>query len=369
MTDMETPDARPTRRKVSCRLCKQEGHNIRGCKVFENVRKKANEQYDSWLHHCIVGMANGWTDFGSYRNTLIAPSDHFKTVLEKYRHLPNALEKILDEPVEWLTTRSDIEINGLMYGYHIDTNAPRSQVLSLLHYNFLSEADASWMRNYDVERALPYVLQSIESIDVLEEANAQIFNYPILQDEIRMVAGLHSKEAREDRIRILYLSTQRILRQNRIEISRIGRQFQEVERTYYRIQRQYNNIRDIHNNALELRERYMQELNLFPEDCLKAKIQLQNNSQITDSTHDCPICLDPVKTQVTLGCGHKYCAKCILKTVFEKYNAYHHLMDCTCPLCRTPIKQMQGDLPDINACVSQYKQDYHIHEDIRDLIG
>ena len=370
MTDMETPDTRPTRRKVSCRLCKKEGHNIRGCKVFVNVQKKAYEQYESWLHHCIVGISNEWTEFTTYRNALIPPSDHFKTVLDNYRHLPNALEKILDEPIEWLTSRSDIEINGLMYGYRIDPNAPRAQVLSILHYNFLSEADAKWMRNYDVERALPYVLQSIEYIDVLEEANAQIFNYPILLNEMQMVAGLHSKESREDRVRILYLSTQRLLRQNRNELTRGGRQFQEIERTYYRVQRQYNNVRDTHNHILELRERYLEDLNLFPSDCLKAKIQLKfDRTTDAESTHDCPICLDPVQNLVSLGCGHQFCVKCILKTVFEKYNAYHHLMDCTCPLCRCPIKQISGDVSTISNYISQFKLDYHIQEDIRDLIG
>lgn len=42
-------------------------------------------------------------------------------------------------------------------------------------------------------------------------------------------------------------------------------------------------------------------------------------------TIECPICLQPIKNEITTHCGHSFCDACII----------HHLMiKNTCPMCR-----------------------------------
>ncbi|XP_066499147.1 E3 ubiquitin/ISG15 ligase TRIM25 [Hoplias malabaricus] len=50
---------------------------------------------------------------------------------------------------------------------------------------------------------------------------------------------------------------------------------------------------------------------------------------------NCPICLDPLESPVTIPCGHNYCMACIK----DYWNEREHTQTYSCPECREVFKQ------------------------------
>ena len=75
---------------------------------------------------------------------------------------------------------------------------------------------------------------------------------------------------------------------------------------------------------------------------LSIHISMENQKQVSDTTDTCTICLDEHQTAqfVQLGCGHKYCAGCIRKSM----DTYKHKLGnqenvMTCALCRKTVTE------------------------------
>ena len=73
--------------------------------------------------------------------------------------------------------------------------------------------------------------------------------------------------------------------------------------------------------------------------------------------NDCPVCYDPIISEIPLPCGHLIHKRCVQK---------HFRPEC--PLCRAPVNfEVYGEMPKTNIildyspeCEDEYEEDFHI---------
>lgn len=356
------------KKRVKCRLCKKEGHNIRSCNLFEESKRAAIYQYESWLHHCIVSFTTPQDDRVTFEG-LIEPDDELVALFQEQQNEPDGLEKILKTPTKWLKNIDEMAYNGLVHGYCINKNGRREDIILLLHYILLSEADVRWMRSFDIEKALPYIIKSKTYLNHLEHVNMNIITFDILMNNLPIIASLHSDVARDDRIRSLYYSSTRSLQYTYQDLTRNDRRLQDVERGLRRAQYEYNTVIEQRDSITQRRDFYMHELSLFPPGCLKPQIKINkcHNSHVIE----CPICYETTDkdTYVKLHCAHEYCVNCILNTILKKYNRNSHTLQCDCPMCRKPIHNLYGNIDIIKSHFESLKESHRISNHLLDIIG
>lgn len=334
-------------RHIRCRLCQTIGHNIRSCTLFESTKKKGIEIYKSFLFYSVIGCHLNW-DIEQLRNypvTDLVLEQEYIEIFEKHRNENNldSLECILSETLNWVKNLDDIEIKALMYGYKIDKNARKEDLIELIHYIFISETDQEWMHNYNIMNAVPYISHSCEYFNILERNNATIFCFPILTIHDNVVASLYNIPYREERLRTLYEQNRRLLRFHNNEIQRHNTRIQDVDRQISRLDRERFSLINRRESVYARRNQIVDEIEIFPKNIVIKKITIvQKDSLSTDS--ECPICFDtqPSENIVTVNCGHMFCISCILQTILKKYDPAQHKIECNCPICRTRVEKLSG---------------------------
>ena len=355
---------RRQRRPVKCGLCKQEGHNIRSCNLFPTVRREGIRQYESWIHHSIVCHSTQNTN-PTYTLPLLPMNDELLTMIQNN----TPLETIINTPISWIRRLDNTSLNALLYGYSIDTNASREDVLFLLHYIFMAEADTKWTQNIDVQKSIPYLMHSQTHIALLENTYMKVFNYAILGDVQNIRTGLHSAESREDRIRVLYSGTMRMLRHSSQELIRNERRAYDVRRQLSRVENELRDLEEVEDSIRSRRRQYEQELAFFPEGCIKPQIQMVDKTH--EDTIECPVCFENINplSVVSLSCDHQYCIPCAMNTIIAKYDRVRHRLQCTCPLCRIEITKLHGLIPRMKARMEEVKKSHNIEQELTSLIG
>lgn len=354
------------RRTIRCSLCNEVGHNVRSCRLFETVKINGIKTYQHWLYHCIVGYSYKW-DYSNMPDNEKYIDSANPEWLEEYSQL-ESLTQVLEHKIDWMTNISDLHLKALIYGYQLDKNAPKESIIQLLHYNFICEADKTWMQSYEVSEALPYIIHSTRHIDYLEQVQMSIFQYlDFVINETTLVNGLHTVGSREEKVRTLHNQTKRLIRHINVDMERNGRKRRELQRSLIQIQSQLQSTLDQKEEIVQRKERYLHELSLFPEGIIKPLIEITNNDK--ETSIDCPICLETVKHTVQLNCKHHFCIQCILNTVIKKYNITQHKLECGCPICRTKIVKIKGNVNNIKTRLNHVLQAHRIHDDMSDIIA
>ena len=347
---------RTPRRRVTCSLCLKQGHNIRSCMLFETLKKEGIRQYQRFLYHAIVGEKDNWEfpppnpdldpiDTNGYES----PSAELTQIFDTNKATNSPLENILDTRLGWIDNLDTISLKSLIYGFAIERNAPREQILSCLHHVFISEADSKWMYSYDTIYCIPYITQSCVHLDVLEENNAKILEHSIVLDHRNITPTLFSIQYRHSRIQGIYNQNRRIVRLQTREIQRFDRNIHELERRIQRINREINSVRSNQESVVNNRSHLIAELEMFPPDIIRKAIMIvqQKGEGLIDKVldYECPICYNEIDTvqQVKTNCDHIFCINCVITHITTKYDEQKSELYCCCPMCRATIHTLYGD--------------------------
>jgi hypothetical protein len=364
------------RRHITCRLCGTIGHNIRSCSLHEITKKQAILYYKTFIFYAIVGCSFSWDndELRNYPVSNMTLEQDYINIFNIYRNEENALEKILDHKISWLSNIEDVPLKSLIYEYNINNSASKENVIELLHYIFISEADNEWMFNYDIQNCVPYIVNSYSHIQTLENANAKIFTYPIINNHRNIIQNLYNLSYREERIRILYEQNRRILRFQNSDLHRQDTRIQEIDRQISRLQRERHSQQVRLESISDRRDTLAREIELFPDGIYPKKIKIVHSTDISSDGHsvECPICYDDLEDTtdiVKIDCGHMYCSHCLVNTVLKKYDYRQHRIDCACPLCRNNISNIYGDKQTILKDIEKYLRVNRLHQDVLDIIG
>lgn len=380
MSTAQTSNSVQTRRPGKCSLCQKTGHNIRSCTLYENVRRDSINTYMQYIYHCIVGFATKNWDYSSIEDEAREEDPYCKPdpkLLEIFQNaLQNeiSLDTILDKPLDMLYELDNVSLKALTYGYQIDFRAPRQDIIRLLHYMLVSEADYKWMHSYDTKWCVPYIVHSSTYLPVLENNNAKIFEFTILKDDSLVIASLYNLDFRRERLRTLYDQSRRILRNQNNELRRYDHRLMDLDRHLQRIERDITSVTSFRDTVSRRATSIRQEMVLFPEDIATMKsIKILQASHKIDQLQakECPICYEDFTSDAVTktNCGHHFCNSCILNTVVKKFDVTKHDLKCDCPLCRTQIRKLYGDKTLLLKELKYLARTYHISSDIHDSIG
>lgn len=359
-------------RKIRCTLCQTIGHNIRSCRLFETTKKKGIEIYKSFLFYSIIGSHLHWEveNLRNYPVSDLVLEQEYIEIFEKHKseNELDSLEFILSETLDWVKKLNAVEIKALMYGYKIDKNARKEDIIELLHYIFISETDQEWMHSYSIIDAVPYIYHSCQYYHILERNNATIFCFPILTVHDNVIASLYNIPYREERLRILYEQNRRLLRFHNNEIQRYNTRIQDVDRQISRLDRERFSLINRRDGVHARRNQIADELEIFPKNIVIKKITIIQEDSISTSS-DCPICYDTQTPEniVSVNCGHIFCISCILQTILKKYDPAQHRIECNCPICRTRIEKLSGIQENITKSLTEAISSKDL--DILELIG
>lgn len=368
------------RRAVSCSLCHEEGHNIRGCKLFSISQKEGIDEYLSFLHHCIVGYANQWvfpsrsTNESELDFQLIPPNaDLLRLFQDNIAEGEDGMLSVLQQPIKWLTDLSAMKLNALIRGYHICSDAPREHITILLHYLFIREADGRLVKNFiNIETNVPYLIHSRTHIKHLEYTAAMIFNYPIFQADSGIIVAIHTTQQRHDRVRSLHNTNNRLLRYSNDDNSRVTRRIQNTHAEINRLQSDLVFFEENRISILERRKKLLRDATFFQANLMAPYISIHEQPILENQTiaAECPICYGsffPDK-MVMLNCHHVFCVRCIFITLLKSYDNGLHSVHCPCPFCRTEIRKLYGNLPVMKERLLHTQRKLRIQNDISDLI-
>ena len=371
---------RSQRRPGKCSLCEKTGHNIRSCTLYENIRRESINTYMEYLYHCLVGFATKNWDYSSIEDEARENDPYCKPEPKLLEIFQNALQNnisldtILDKPLDILDNLDNISLKALTYGYQIDFRASRKDIIRLLHYMLVSEADYKWMHSYDTKQCVPYIVHSSTYLQVLEHNNAKIFEFSILKNDALAIASLYNIEYRNERLRTLYDQSRIILRNQNIELRRYDHRLMDLDRHLQRIENDIASVSSFRDTVLNRSNAIRQEMALFPED-----IVMKKSVQIVQESHnikelpviDCPICYEDFTEDyvVKINCGHYFCNSCILNTVLKKFDINKHELKCDCPLCRKQIQKIYGNKSILEKNLKRLVRTHHISSDIYDSIG
>ena len=380
MSEYSLPPQPRTRRPGKCRLCQKTGHNIRSCKLYENVRRDSVNKYMEYLYHCIVGFATKNWDYTTVEignreeDPYCKPSEDLLEMFQNALQTETPLNVLLEKPLKLLHDLDDLSLKALTYGYQIDFRASREDIILLLHYVLISEADYKWMHSYEIKYCVPYIIHSSTYLSILENNNAKIFDFSILFAESLAVAGLYDLPYRNERLRNLYQQSQLILRSQTREIRRQEQRLADLDRSLERIELDIISVASFRDNTLIRANYTREELLLFPEEIVTMKsIQIVQEKQKVDQLRitECPICYELLTDDSTtkVNCGHYFCSLCILNTIVKKFDIDKHDIKCDCPLCRTPIQKLFGQTQQLQSELKYIVRTNRIPRDIYDSIG
>lgn len=357
------------RKKSTCTICSREGHNIRSCKLFEITKNKAIDIYHKKLFHVMVFASAIPLEESKYE-----VDDELKQHIEKHKDDNNATINILKETPSWLKNLTDDCIRSLLHGYKIDPKIEKHKLFKILNIIFIREADKKWMKQIDSINMIPYIIHSSKNINYIEEATAEIFKYSdfIFNPDI-LYSEIHDISYREERLQTIYRQNKRLLRYLNDDMKKINK---DIYNTQILIARYKDNLKDLTTTTDKIENRktfLIKQINSIPNEFIKPLIEICsyetkiNNSKL----EDCSICYNEMKSQnlVKLNCDHYFCLQCILVIILDTYKNVEPKIHGICPLCRTNIKKISGNVDKIKLRLSNLLRHRKIDDDITDLIN
>ena len=350
-----------------CRQCREAGHDIRNCPLFERIHQEGLRDYEQWIHHCLVDyhFCNKW----QYDNPLedgfanVPPTDvNLLQLFIDNRDQPNPTETVLRRPTTWIQNQPIENLRILGHVYNFPKTEPyktlsKDDWVVLLHFLLYLEVEKKSTFMHDVKEAVPYLSTSIQCFPALESIYQYIQTIPNILPDLLLTSALRLRplSERHDRIRELRTNTarnlllmQQDLNENYREEIGIRRRMNDLRVRRARIE---NEARRIETGVI----RYENEMIMFlklPPDPPKITFHKYECSEIIDLTSEtesevsCSICYEPTekKDLVHLECKHEFCAPCMFLTISGKFNERSsELEDCLCPFCRRTIKKIYGE--------------------------
>lgn len=359
---MTTPAVAAHRR---CRQCREEGHDIRNCPLFERLHQEALHEYEQWIHHCIVDyhVCDKWhyDSQQEVENEFQVPTDTnlLELFIENRENTMNPVETVLKRPITWIQNQpiEYLRVLGHFFGIPIKTDPykklPKEEWVTLLHFILFLEAEQKGTRYYEVKEAVPYLSASIVSFPALESINQHIRSLPYIPDDILLTPSLKFRtlDERYGRIRELRTKTalnlrvtQQDLNENFREEVQIRRRINDLRMRKARVE---SDARRIERNVVKYENEMIMFLKLPPEP---PKIMFHACKDLfldPLSQKTCSICYEPTekKDMAHLECNHEFCASCILLTISGKFKVHSlELDECLCPFCRGKINKVYGDV-------------------------
>jgi len=339
-----------------CRQCREEGHDIRNCPLFERLHQEALHEYEQWIHHCIVDyhVCNKW-HYDETESQAPTDANLLQLFIENRENTLNPVETVLKKPITWIQNQPIEHLRVLGHYFGIPKTdpyktLPKEEWVTLLHFILFLEAEQKGTRYYEVKEAVPYLSASIGSFPALESINQHIRSLPYLPDDMMFKPTLYFRtlDERYGRIRELRTKTalnlrvtQQDLNENFREEVQIRRRINELRMRKARVE---NDSRRIERNVAKYESEMIMFLKLPPEP---PKIMFHHAALNLLDQNTCSICYEPTekKDMAHLECNHEFCASCILLTISGKFKVHSlELDDCLCPFCRGKINKVYGDV-------------------------
>lgn len=367
---------RPVRR---CRQCREQGHDIRNCPLFEKTHREALREYDRWINHCVVDYhtCNKWQYDSGFQ---VIPEDInlLQSFIDNHDN-ENAVSIVLSTPTTWLKNQTLEKLRILAHVYNYPCkSAPyktftKEQWIELLHRVLFIEAESRGNRKYSVSEALPYLASSIQSFTNIQNVFEEVRNFPNIGVDVLRTYQLKPIEERYTRVRELRNYTMRNLRFITQDIDRNGREERDVRRRIAELRSKKSRV-EVEKQRLQHRlEQYETEMRLFlmvPPD--PPEISFHVNENKVPEQFDCPVCFESTsqKDIVLLNCGHHFCNSCVFTTIVNKYKSRSQELEvCPCPYCRSRIRKMSGNIDEMKNSMLSVIQKYNIPNEILSLVG
>jgi hypothetical protein len=341
-----------------CRQCREVGHNIRNCPLFDRTHKEALREYQSWIHHCIVDYytRNKW----QYDNIQTNDSPVDINLLTLFHNTTrnndeNHIETVLKAPNTWIQTQTLEILRVLGHFYNFPTNTEPYKSLSkedwigILHFILLLEVEQNGTRLFEVSEAVPYLSSSIQCFPALQSIHAHIHTIPNMLPELllRPQYQLVQLSDRYGKLRELRVATALNLRLTHQDLNENYREEISIRRRMNELRirrtRVLSNSRQIESRVTKFENDMFMFLSLPPDPPIISFHPFECNNNIDA----CPICYEPTLKidMVQLECNHEFCASCILLTISGKFKEHTNELDeCLCPYCRKKIDTLYGDV-------------------------
>lgn len=356
------------KRIIHCSLCKQEGHNIRGCNIPYDALKNIMQEYARYLYYIILYYPLNWdiklnNNIKFYNNDNCIPScivEVFNNLNKKNDTLFNALYGIPPfwEPLPDIQKKAIYHAMNMYYCKNV-----RREVKEILHLVLLHDADRELINNYSLDNTLMYTAQTIQYYPILNDLTE------CLKDkcnENNIYAGFIKKSFnsiryRENRLRFLRNHTTDRLENIKNKIINLeDKKLQIISKIKELLDKNSEILCKLKSLDLE-KEKYGSFLSMFSTfSKLIAVIKIKDDENIPSIV--CSICFNECDNNVKLNCNHSFCTDCSLKTIFHKYSDISKTIYCECPLCRCEISELHGNRSNIESLVKSFQDSMSIND-------
>lgn len=368
-----------------CKQCREIGHNIRNCPLFERTHKEALREYQNWIHHCIVDYytCNKW----QYTTPFDTETDDinlltlFHNTTRNNDH--NPIETVLKTPTTWIQTQPVEVLRVLGHYYDFPKTEPYKSLskedwVGLLHFILFLEVEQNGTRLFEVNEAVPYLSSTIQCFPTLQSIHQHIRAIPNMPDfttkpELQLIP-LNDRYTKIRELRIttalnLRLSQQDLNENYREEIA-IRRRMNEMR---IRRTRVLNDSRQIEMRVLKCETEMIMFINLPPDPPIISFHKWDCDCGASNTAEEmCSICYEPTPKldMVHLECNHEFCASCILLTISGKFKEHSlELDECLCPYCRRKITKLYGDVHNMQLVLLGICHKKNLSLDLTLLVG
>ena len=362
-------------KRVTCSLCKKQGHNIRGCKVPKKIASQCIYYYKKAITFSLLSYGTDITD--TFLETFnIDKLDSLIQIIKKKQ----CLYDTLISNVSYIDNLNDNSFKALTIYYDLNRfKIPKDDMCKILNTVISVKADNDLIYAYDLQfdRCVEYTKKTLEYENILTK----------MSDDTKNIISLHSIDIENGKISF----AQNIIRINRLRILRyintdtIYKIDSELQKQHRQIRNFSNEIddlldrieiinRNIRDNINE-REILIENKILFNDinnKLASIKIIHSDNITITLDDNQCPICYNDYNNNnhVRLNCGHTFCNKCLIKCIVDKYielkqksnlhiiNSFDNI--CSCAMCRRPIFSIEGNEEKLNEHICQISESKNI---------
>ena len=300
------------KRKLKCRYCKCEGHNITQCEdnSITMLTNGANSMVDIYINNIYVPLENSQLEYIKIkkyvsdffekddRDELAIQANQFnmKTSLPSYIHRSYLIsfytkqiyKKIIAEGLNLMPIISFNTIPTLEYNMRLFAHGLIQRLRKRNHLSY-----------YELNNFIKNHLKNTLIVRILDDNISIIFERPTLNDIIqRLMTTLSIMNDDDELISIVQENLNQFSIQERI------------------ISKRQWNIKLITN------------IN-----------ELENNNEL-EKNIDCPICYDCCtnNNSITLNCKHSFCQDCIV----NQFNVQANNKQPNCAICRTDIYELKN---------------------------